>query len=120
MMYACGRCGKIHKSGFRCKAIKREYSGGEERVQRSSYAWTMKSKEIREKAHHLCEICKDRGVYVYEGLEVHHIVKVKENGEGLLDDRNLLCLCVSCHKKADRGEIDTEYQRELARRRESE
>jgi len=68
----------------------------------------------------LCEICKDRGVYVYEGLEVHHIVKVKENGEGLLDDRNLLCLCVECHKKADRGEIDTEYQRELARKRESE
>jgi 5-methylcytosine-specific restriction endonuclease McrA len=118
MMYACGRCGKIHKVGFKCNAIKREYNGGEERIQRSSYAWTHKSKEIREKANHLCEICRDRGAYTYKGLEVHHIVKVKDDGNGLLDDLNLLCLCTACHKKADRGEIDIEYQRELARKRE--
>lgn len=86
---------------------------------RSQYSWTKKSEEIREKANHLCEVCKDKGVWVYDNLEVHHIDKLKDNQAGLLDNCNLICLCTICHKKADKGLIDKEYMLRLARDRES-
>lgn len=116
---SCGKCGRIHPANYDCKAVKRIYVGGNERTLRSTYRWTEKSKEIREKANYLCEVCRDKGVYTYDSLEVHHITKVKEKEEGLLDDFNLICLCVEHHKKADNNELDTEYLKQLARERES-
>lgn len=77
----------------------------------------MKSLEIREKANYLCEVCKDRGVYVYDDLEVHHITKLSEDMTQWLDDDNLICLCTNCHSKADKGEIEKEYLRQLVRQR---
>ena len=117
MFRACGRCGKIHDTRFECKP-KRIYVETEERKQRSSGAWRRKSEEIRERANHLCEVCRDRGAYTYRDLEVHHIVKLKDNSDGLLDNLNLICLCAPHHKEADAGKIDADYLRELARKRE--
>lgn len=94
-----------------------QYKGGEERELRNTWDWHKKSRQIRERAQGLCEVCRDSGRYVYEGLEVHHIEKVSEHPELLLEDGNLVCLCVTCHKQADRGELDKGYLRELARRR---
>ena len=121
MLKSCSRCGGIHESGYRCTHNKPKYAykGGEEREARNTWDWHKKSREIRERAHNLCEACKDKGRYVYEGLEVHHIEKVRDNPERLLDNLNLVCLCVTCHKQADRGEIPAEYLKELARKRES-
>ena len=87
---------------------------------RSSGAWKRKSEEIREKAHFLCEVCKDGGVYNYKDIEVHHIIKLRDDGDGLLENPNLVCLCQVHHKQADAGQIDPDYLRELARRREEE
>lgn len=117
MYRACAKCGKIHSSTYKCS--KREYIGGTERKLRSQYSWTKKSEEIREKANHLCEVCKDRGIYTYNNLEVHHITKLKDNNEGLLDDFNLVCLCSEHHKQADDGKIDKNYLLSLAERREN-
>jgi 5-methylcytosine-specific restriction endonuclease McrA len=117
MYRACAKCGKIHDASFKCS--KREYSGGAERKMRSQYSGTKKSEEIREKANHLCEVCKDKGVWAYDNLEVHHIDKLKDNQTGFLDNCNLICLCTTCHKKADKGLIDKEYMLRLARDRES-
>lgn len=78
----------------------------------------MKSKEVREKAQWLCEVCRDHGKYVYENVEVHHIIKVKDEPSLLLDNMNLVCLCQECHKKADDGLIDADYLRQLAEARE--
>ena len=119
MFKACSRCGKIHPANFKCsKGI--EYHGGDERKLRAKYAWAKKSKEIREKSNHLCEVCRDEGVYTYTNLEVHHIDKVRENSQGLLDDFNLVTLCTMHHKLADAGKINKEYLRKLARTREGE
>ena len=85
---------------------------------RSKNKWKEKSLEIRERADNLCEVCRDKGRYIYTSLEVHHIHKVKDNPELYLDNYNLIALCVDCHKKADRGEIPIEYLEELARKRE--
>ena len=121
--YSCSRCGGIHPEGYICKVgpkRRREYKPTEERKLRNLGAWHKKSEEVRDKAHNLCEVCRDEGRYVYKDIEVHHITKLRDNPEGLLDNCNLICLCQKHHKQADRGQISAEYLRELARRREEE
>lgn len=119
MMRACSRCGRIHAANYKCN-VNRVYQGGIERDLRHSNEWTKKSLEIREKAHYLCEVCRDQGKLVYEGTEVHHISKVKNQPTLLLDNSNLICLCLIHHRQADRGEIDADYLRSLARHREGQ
>lgn len=57
------------------------------------------------------------GTLTYEGLEVHHIIKLRDRPELLLEDSNLVCLCVRHHKEADRGEIDAKALYALVRQR---
>ena len=116
----CSRCGKIHRKNWICNVGRepRRYNGGTERALRSSYNWTQKSKEIRERANYLCEVCRAEGVYTYDGLEVHHITKVKDDEDLLLDNNNLICLCTRHHHQADNNELDKEYLLNLARARE--
>ena len=119
MMYkSCSRCGKLHPYNQRCNVGR--YQGGNERGQRSTRRWTDKSLEIREKAMYLCEVCRDKGVYTYKNLEVHHIDKVKDEPTKLLDDFNLVCLCTACHKLAERGEFKKEYLKAIAEKRETQ
>ena len=118
-MKACSKCGKIHPYNYICTKG-REYNGGQERALRKTNAWTEKSKQIRDRANYLCEVCRDNNLFVYEDLEVHHIHKLKDNPDRLLDDLNLICLCVNCHKKADKGELSIDYLERLARVREGE
>ena len=110
----------MHPSTYVCTVgkLKRDYGDSEERKLRSTNKWTEKSKEIRERANFLCEVCRDKGIYTYNDLEVHHITKIKEDKGGLLDNDNLICLCIEHHKQADRNEIDTSYLLKLAKRRE--
>lgn len=116
MYKSCARCGKIHATSFVCGT--RTYQGGNERKLRSKWSWTKKSEEIREKANYLCEVCRDNGQITYDGLEVHHIEKLSKNNDGLLDNYNLICLCVEHHKQADKGKLSVEYLSKLAKHRE--
>jgi 5-methylcytosine-specific restriction endonuclease McrA len=118
MYKTCSRCGKIHPYNFNCTKGK-TYSGGHERKLRHHRRWTEKSEEIRERANYLCEVCRQEGIYTYEGLEVHHITKLSEDETGLLDNFNLICLCTRHHKDADNGLISADYLRDLARQREA-
>lgn len=113
---SCSRCGKIHKASYKCP-VNRVYNGGIERDIRNTYEWHKKAKQIKRESNYLCEVCKQEGRYTYNNLEVHHIIKVKDDTSRLLDDYNLVCLCVEHHKKADNGEISKEYLEELARNR---
>lgn len=117
MLKACSRCGKIHPHGYVCTKGKK-YSGGEERKLRNTYQWYEKSKEIRDKANYLCEVCRDKGIYNLTDLEVHHITKLTEAPELLLENENLICLCIMHHKQADNGELDKDYLISLAKLRE--
>lgn len=118
MQYTCQKCGKLHPQGYKCTAP-RQYKKTDERKLRSSYDWTKKSLEVRDKAHFLCEVCRDNGVITYEGVEVHHIEKLSDNKDGLLDNSNLVCLCQKHHKEADAGMIDKDYLKRLAEHREA-
>ena len=57
---SCTRCGRIHPFNFRCNKGW-EFVGGIERKLRNKYAWERKSKEIRESAGWLCEVCRRDG-----------------------------------------------------------
>ena len=72
---------------------------------------------MRSDAHWLCEVCRDQGKVTTEGLEVHHIDKLREDPDGLLEDENLVCLCRKHHMMADDGELTKGYLRGLALRR---
>lgn len=116
--YSCSRCGKIHPKGYVCHVEKKHYKYSyKESILRSKSAWTEKSKQIREDANYLCEVCKDKGIYNYRNIEVHHIEKLKDKPELWLDDDNLICLCKDCHRLADAGMIKKEYLKKIARQR---
>ena len=122
MYKSCSRCGKIHDASIKCPmrfrtTTYRDNTG--ERKLRSTHKWTKKSKEIREKANYLCEVCRDKGIYNYKNLEVHHIDSVQDNPEKLLETHNTICLCQKHHKQADAGKIDREYLLMLAEEREA-
>ena len=103
MLKACSRCGKIHPYNYVCNFGKaRKFANTDEAKLRSKRAWQVKRESIRERAF------------------IHHIRKLKENPNGLLDDNNLVALCTLHHKQADRGEISVEFLTELAKQRDKE
>lgn len=52
-------------------------------------------------------------------VEVHHITKVKDDEDLLLDNFNLICLCTTHHHQADSGELSKDLLLDLARQRET-
>lgn len=124
MMISCSRCGRIHDRAFVCrprnKPNRTPKEATEEQRLRNLSKWHRKSESIRERSFHLCAICKALGDYRQKQIEVHHIIPLREWGDGLLEDENLICLCVDHHKKADRGDISREALRKLARERDEE
>lgn len=115
MWKSCSRCGRIHPATYACH-IGLPITG--EMKLRNTYKWRKKREEIKQESKYLCAVCEQEGRYTYENIEVHHITKLKDDAKGLLDNYNLIPLCVTHHKLADEGKIDAEYLRELARRRE--
>ena len=119
MLKSCSKCGRIHDTEYNCTS--REYNYTKDRQLRSTYKWRMKSKEIRERAGWLCEVCKDKHSLnsntIKSKLEVHHIEKVEERPDLLLDNNNLIFLCTQHNKMADNGLLDKEYLHSLAKAR---
>lgn len=123
MKKSCSKCGKIHDTNYICRAglntTANKYDYKEAKL-RNTHSWHKKSAHIRADSQYLCAVCLDKGIYNYNNLEVHHITKLKENADGLLDDYNLVCLCSKCHKLADSGMIDKDYLISLAQKRTDE
>ena len=115
---ACSVCGKIHDASIKCKRPV-ERTDAQAYTLRQTNKWHNKSLEIRERSQWLCAVCKAQGIINYEKLSVHHITKLSENPDGLLDDENLVCLCANHHLMADDGLIDADYLRELAKQRDN-
>lgn len=117
---SCAWCGRIHPRDYNCgkrparKSVRYESEAG-----RYTKAWEHKSKEIKERSKYLCAYCFAQGVYTYEDLETHHILKLRNRPDLLLEDTNLICLCRRHHKMADLGEIPADDLRALVRQRDS-
>ena len=126
MKRICPTCGGIHEIGQECAEQKRRRQewlrnhGGYKREHdklRSTYAWTQKAAQVKAEANWLCERCRRRGRYIHKDIEVHHIEKLADRPDLLLDDANLVVLCQSCHKAADAGEIPKDELRAIAAER---
>lgn len=109
MFRSCSRCGKIHEIGKECPVLRNKTPREEPQRLRSKHKWTLASRRTREEANYLCEVCKDQGKLTYKHLEVHHIEKLKDKPEKLLESDNLICLCQRHHKEADSGLLDKDY-----------
>ena len=90
-------------------------------------AWHKKSEEIIYRSKCLCAVCVDIWKMDHEAsrltseeLEVHHITKLRDDPDLLLEDSNLICLCRRHHRSADRGHLDSDYLRRLAKERDAE
>ena len=117
MLRSCTKCGRIHDINFKCNGGGRLPQTAEQALRRRT-SWTNKSREIRERSKYLCAVCLDKGeARADDDIEVHHIRKLRDYPEGLLEDDNLVCLCTYHHKQADNGILSAEYLRELAQRR---
>ena len=114
MLRSCKYCMRIHDSKYDCgKKPKRNKEPTKINKFRWSRRWRGKRNSIVERDNNLCMLCRANGKYVYDDLEVHHIVKIEDDYNARLDDDNLITLCVTHHKAADRGEISREYLREI-------
>jgi 5-methylcytosine-specific restriction endonuclease McrA len=120
MLKSCKYCGRIHDSKYDCgKKPKPIYKRTESEQGRYTTAWHKKSIEIKERSQYLCAVCRDKGIYTYDDLEVHHIEPLREHPDLLLEDSNLICLCERCHEKAERGKIDKVYLKLLVHNRDN-
>lgn len=116
---SCPRCGKVHGYGEPCPVRRPAYRHertGADRLRFTS-RWKRKSLQVREDAHWMCEVCADLGRVTTDGLEVHHIDKLRDDPDGLVEDGNLVCLCRPHHRMADDGELSKGYLRGLAAKR---
>ena len=94
---------------------------------RNTTAWHNKAEEIKERSKYLCAVCVDLwkndhsfSRLTSEELEVHHITKLRDDPDLLLEDSNLICLCRRHHRSADRGHLTPDYLRRLAEERDAE
>lgn len=121
MLKSCSKCGRLHEFGYTCRAGNKIDYGKynyKEASLRNTYSWHTKAEYIKAESNYLCSVCLAKGIYNYNNLEVHHIHKLKDREDLLLDNYNLICLCRECHALADAGMIDKEYLLDLARKRE--
>ena len=118
MLKACSICGRIHKRGEICpKAAKRRYLRREEERGRYTYAFAKLSQQIKARQSQLCPLCLLAGDLRPNPLETHHIEKIVDRPDLLLDDANLIALCNEHHRQADEGEIGKPVLRDLAAER---
>lgn len=118
MFKSCARCGRVVDYNHRCNKGK-IYKKNDIDKLRSTSAWTNKSIEIREASKYLCSVCLDQGILNYEDIEVHHIEKLQDRPDLLLENDNLICLCKKHHKLADNNKLDKDYLFKLAKYREN-
>ena len=117
MLRACSKCGRVHDSSYKCN--KGRLPQTDEQTLRNLSKWHKKSEEIRDRSFNLCAICQDKGEINYLNIEVHHIIKLRDDPNGLLEDSNLIALCSYHHKLADKGEYDIDYLKALVKKRDS-
>ena len=109
----CTYCHKIHDVKMKCTAKKGYYRDKNTRYEKDknyikfikSKQWHNKSQEIKLLDSYCCLMCKLLGLISPKYLEVHHIVKVRNDASLKLDNSNLITLCVAHHKMADANKI---------------
>lgn len=123
-LVSCPKCGRIHPVNMCPRSRSARPAGSWIKTRttqankfRSSYKWTRKAQQIKERDHYLCIACLhdiDGGgqpAYTMAGLEVHHIVSLESDFNLRLDDSNLITLCRYHHERAEQGLYETSLLR---------
>lgn len=111
----CTYCRKIHGKEINCMAKRGYYREKNSRYEKDkdyikfikSKQWYNKSQEIKLLDSHCCLVCKSLNLISPVYLEVHHIIKFRNDSSLKLDNNNLITLCVHHHKQADTNKIST-------------
>jgi 5-methylcytosine-specific restriction endonuclease McrA len=121
MLVSCKYCGGVHNRGFLCPrrpADNRTKDKSHIRAFRSGRAWRAKAKAIKARDLFLCAACRDKGRYIFHGLECHHVRPLARAWSDRLNAYNLITLCQECHKAAEIGHIKAAYLLDLAEKAE--
>jgi 5-methylcytosine-specific restriction endonuclease McrA len=122
MLISCSYCNRLHNRGEICANRPKNNSRKKETniitKFRSSRIWAKKRDEIKSYDLFLCRTCFEKGTYVWQKLEVHHIRPISKAWHKRLENSNLITLCSACHKLAENGNIKESYLSELAKKRE--
>lgn len=119
MKTVCANCGRLHSLDDGSCRPSRPKPHTEAAAFRSTYQWTKTAKQIKERDHYLCQICIIEEYdtfeqYNYRSLEVNHILQAETHEALRLEPTNLLTMCVTHHKLADRAGIPIELMQDLA------
>lgn len=109
----CTYCHKIHDVKMKCTAKKGYYRDKNTRYEKDknyikfikSKVWNEKSQEIKRLDSYRCLVCQSLGLISPVYLEVHHIIKYRNDATLKLDNSNLITLCIAHHKQADTNKI---------------
>lgn len=120
MLKSCQYCGRIHDSKYDCgKKPKRIIKKNTEAYRfRSTTAWQLKRKEIKERDSFVCQICL-RNLYEPErrfetdNLSVHHAIPIEVGWDKRLDNDNLLTCCDKHHEMMEDGRIPYEVAKKI-------
>lgn len=116
MLRTCQYCGRIVDTNHRCKRKPTYEKKDKEIVKfRNSKEWKNKRNEIGMRDKHLCRYCLKNNRIIYESIDVHHIIPLKNNFELRLDNNNLISLCRMCHEEAEKGNISKEELQKIIR-----
>ena len=114
MLRSCAVCGGIHQEDQMCKRqedqmCKRKYKKDSRAYHfRNSNKWILKREEIKKRDKYLCQVCLKYGRFIYQDVQVHHIIPINKDYDKRLDSNNLITLCTLHHKDAERGIISVE------------
>jgi 5-methylcytosine-specific restriction protein A len=117
MLVSCSNCNRLHNRGEKClNKTKKSYTKEITYISkfRNTAAWQKKRGEIKKRDKMLCQLCLQNGKYVFEKLEVHHIIPIATNWNERLNSLNLITLCRACHFMADNNEISKGQLLEIA------
>jgi 5-methylcytosine-specific restriction enzyme A len=118
LLKSCVYCSKYHKTTERCPSKPYRTKEPTKVSQfRKTWSWRKKSLAIRKLDLFLCLHCKDQGIYIYNNLEVHHIIPIAQGWDLRLTDSNLITLCSQCHTLAECGKISTDKLYQLIKKR---
>ena len=117
MLKTCSVCGRIHDFNKVCKRRTKQKLTESTKFRKTN-KWTEKSRSIRARDKHLCQVCligkyNTNYRYTYKELEVHHIIPIEEDYSKRLDSDNLITLCRYHHEMAEKGQITREELQEI-------
>lgn len=113
-LVSCSSCGRIHEATYVCDKKKANMKRNRDRYKeklkgtkdiRSTGRWKRKASDIKARDLGLCQMCKHNidmlsGMRLFNAInvQVHHIIKIKDNPDLAFEDSNLITLCRYHHE----------------------